>query len=85
MAGRLLRQVIIRTNAYSLCQLDHWEETSVISESQYEIFIQENLSEYVVCKMADILCWSQCAKSSQNTHNTADISTVNTGDSNVLI
>ena len=48
------------------CQLHPWEQTSVKFNRNWNIFIQENALENIVCEMASILSRPQCVKASRH-------------------
>ena len=55
MSGTNLSHVQRQTISWTDCELDHWVQKLAKSESNYEIFIEENACVNVVCKIAPIL------------------------------
>ena len=62
MACRLVGAKPLSEPMLEYCYLDPWEQTSVKSYRNLNIFIQENACENVVWKMAAILSRPQCVK-----------------------
>ena len=62
MACRLIGTKPLSEQMLEHCQLDPWEQTSVKFQSKfiYMCFIQQNLYENIVWKMAIVLSQPQC-------------------------
>ena len=61
MACRRVRTKPLSEAMLVYYQLSRWEQNAMIFESKYKIRSEENEFENVVCKMAAILSWPQCA------------------------